>query len=120
MSNLNNMAFTPEEVEAGALQKLLNYLIDYNTNNNKHYCDIHMTTDGYCIIVEWAVIPYSHEWGGYFYYVNEDEEIAHWFALPDNSRVLCLDQDDEIDAITNFRLDNPEWHYDSIKKEWSK
>ena len=40
-----------------------------------HYCDIHITTDGYCTIIEWENVPYNHQWGGKFVHLSEDEEV---------------------------------------------
>ena len=52
MARYNSEAFTPEEVEKGSHLKLLNCLFDLNKNlDNGHY-DIHITSDGYCLIIE--------------------------------------------------------------------
>ena len=59
---INNIAFSPEEVEAGAVKDLLGYLLEYNSNSDyDDYYEIHITTDSYCTIVEFEKVPYSGE-----------------------------------------------------------
>lgn len=121
MSNrYNSMAFTPEEVEAGLFQKFLDTLIHYNGNSEKHYCDIHITTDGYCTILEWDCVPFSHEWGGEFKHVDFDEEVVHEFPLPNGSYVRSRDEQEDKEIIEDFMHDNPDYEYDWIEKEWHK
>ena len=73
MADYNSMSFLPEEAELAG--QLIQYLLSYNTKSHDHYCDIHITTDGYCTIIEWESVPYNHQWGGKFVHINEDEDI---------------------------------------------
>lgn len=73
MADYNSMSFTPREAELA--NQLIQYLLTYNKKSQEHYCDIHITTDGYCTTIEWESVPYNHEWGGKFVHINEDEDI---------------------------------------------
>ena len=70
MADYNSQSFTPEEVEQGLMSDLLNYLLDHNKKAKEQYYDIHITTDGYCTIVEWTDVNYDMEYDeGYFKFV---------------------------------------------------
>ena len=116
----NSMAFTPEEVEAGLFQKFLDTLIHYNSNSEKHYCDIHITSDGYCTILEWDCVPFTHEWGGEFKHVGFDEDVVHYVELPNGTSVQSTSEQEDREIITDFEKDHPEYHYDWITLSWDK
>ena len=118
MENYNSMSFTPEEVKQGLHTKLIKYLLDYNKDCEQHYNDIHITTDGYCLIVEWASIPYDHAWGGSFQYVDFDEVIMHEVHLPDGSSVLSRNEEEDAEIIQDFLNKNSEYKYDWITHEF--
>ena len=118
MENYNSMSFTPEEVKQGLHTKLIKYLLDYNKDCEQHYNDIHITTDGYCLIVEWASIPYDHAWGGSFQYVDFDEVIMHEVHLPDGSSVLSRDEQEDAEIIQDFLNKNSDYKYDWITREF--
>ena len=111
MRKTNYQAFTPEEVEKGLHYDLLNYLLLYNTKSESNYNEIHITSDGYCTVIEWDNIPYSKEWGGKFEYVAEDEVVAKEFMFPDNHYELIY-PDDEEDILREWLKDNPEYKKD--------
>ena len=69
---MNSMAFTPEEKEN--LKKLIKFLVE-DYDSDEYYNEIHITTDGYCTIVEWDTIPYDGSFGGRIEYV--DDMIKH-------------------------------------------
>ena len=114
----NSMAFTPEEVKAGLFQKFLNTLIHYNTNSEQHYCDIHITTDGYCTILEWENVPYNHEWGGSFQYVGFDEVVMHEVQLPDGHYALSRNEEEDVEIINDFLNEHSNYGYDWGKHEF--
>lgn len=76
MKNYNSMSFVPKEVDQGLHTDLINYLLHYNKESEGHYNDIHITTDGYCLIIEWSNVPYHGQWGGKFEFVDEDEFVC--------------------------------------------
>lgn len=116
----NSMAFTPEEVKAGLFQKFLDTLMHYNANSDQHYCDIHITTDGYCTILEWENVPYNHEWGGSFEYVQEDEYVVHDLKLPDGTYVRSTNEIEDKEIIDDFIAEHPDYQYDWALEKWIK
>ena len=109
--NYNYQAFTPEEVKKGLLNDLLNYLLDHNKKNTYQYYDIHITTDGYCSIIEWTDVSYNNEYGedGKFRFVDYDQVIMTEKTFPDNHTELCYDEEDYQERLNDFLKDNPDW-----------
>lgn len=102
-------SFTPEEVKKGFHLNLLNTLLKYNMESEDYYNDIHITTDGYCLIIEWDKIPYSHEYGGSFKYVDESEVVMLEKIFPDNHIELCYNEEDYQERLAEFLKENPGW-----------
>ena len=53
----NEEAFTPEEIEKGAHIELINTLLKLDTmaeDGNSAFHDIHICSDGYCLVVQWC------------------------------------------------------------------
>ena len=71
----NSMAFTPEEVEKGMPQKLIQTLLDLNNLSEDHFNSMHITTDSYCTIVEWVWGPVDRSYGGHFEFVDENQYV---------------------------------------------
>ena len=109
--NYNYQAFTPEEVKKGLLNDLLNYLLDHNKKNDQQYYDIHITTDGYCSIVEWVDVSYNNEFGeeGKFRFVDSDQVVMIEKTFPDNHTELCYDEEDYQERLREFLDKNPGW-----------
>lgn len=107
----NSQAFTPEEVEAGLLQDLLNYLLGHNKKNKNQYYDIHITTDGYCSIVEWTDVSYNNEYGdeGKFEYVPYNGQVMLEFTFPDNHYEMCYNEEDYQERLQEWLKENPGW-----------
>ncbi len=107
----NYQSFTPDEVEQGLLQDLLNYLLDHNKKNKNQYYDIHITTDGCCSIVEWNDVSYDNTYGpdGKFEYVPADGCIMIEKTFPDNHTELCYDEEDYQERLNDFLKENPGW-----------
>lgn len=107
----NYQAFTPEEVEKGLHLDLLNYLLEHNKKNENQYYDIHITTDGYCTIIEWTDISYSQKYGpeGKFEFVPHNGRVMLEFAFPDNHTELCYDEEDYEERLGGFLKENPGW-----------
>ena len=109
--NYNYQAFTPEEVKKGLLNDLLKYLLDHNKKNKEQYYDIHITSDGYCSIVEWADVSYDSKYGecGKFRFVDSDQVIMTEKIFPDNHTELCHDEEDYQERLKEFLEKNPGW-----------
>lgn len=108
--NYNEEAFTPEDVEAGLLDDLIKHLLDHNAKSDRAYYDIHITSDGYCSIVQWVSVPYNDEhYNGEFVFKDEDEYIMKEVILPDNS-IEYVFPGDEKETIKEWLENNPGWH----------
>lgn len=106
----NSKAFTPKEVQAGLLADLLNYLLSYNQNPaSESYYDIHITTDGYCMIVEWSSVDNDHQFGGTFQYIGEEQVIYTTYQLPDGSSIDLQSEDEFQEYFTQWMSVNPGW-----------
>ena len=122
MRDYNSQAFTPEEVKKGLHLDLLNYLLDHNKKNETQYYDIHITTDGYCTIIEWADVNYNQEYGpeGKFEFVPADGYVMIEKIFPDNHTELCYSEEDYQERLDEFLKENPGWvktHYGTWTNE---
>lgn len=100
---MNQMAFTPEEVKKGLYLKLLNYLIEFNTES-EHRVDIRIWNDGYCTVVDW---DFNIE-GEQFEWVDTEHVVLKEVIFPDN-HIEYMHDDEEHDALVEFLKDNPEF-----------
>ena len=127
----NSVAFTPEEVKKGLHSDLINYLVNYNTQNKSDdYYEIHITSDGYCMIIEFDKIPYDHAYGGTFKYVDEfnGDIIMKECYFPDNHTEICYDDEDFKERLDNWLKENPgwrkneygSWYNEEDQKAWKK
>lgn len=105
----NEMAFTPEEVDRGMHVKLLNYLLSYNADSESNYNDIHITTDGYCTVIQWIDRSFEYDEGGSFEFVDSNQRVMTECELPDNSIVMCYDEDEVKETLDNWLKDNPSY-----------
>lgn len=108
--NYNSVAFTPEEVKKGLHTNLIYYLLSFNSESESdEYYEIHITSDGYCTIVEFEKIPYDHSFGGTFEYVDSDHRVMKEYIFPDNS-IQYLGSDEEFnEVLEDWLKDNPGW-----------
>ena len=118
----NRQSFTPEEVEKGLHLDLLNYLLDHNKKSETQYYDIHITTDGYCTIIEWKDVNYNQDYGpeGKFEYVPYNGQVMLEFTFPDNHIEMCYDEEDYKERLDEFLKENPGWvktHYGTWTNE---
>ena len=106
----NSQVFTPEQVESNAPRDLLDYLLEFNKKSQKSFMDVHITTDGYCLIIEWAEIDYEFRYeDGKFDFVDSDEEIFACVRLPDNSS-MYVPRSEKEDALNDWLTEHPGWH----------
>ena len=106
---MNSAAFTPEEVEEGLLQDLLNYLLDYNKKSKKSYYDIHLYSDGYCTLIDWVDRFYDMNWeDDKFVLLKSDEVIQKEVRFPDDHYELMYPEDVD-DRLKEWYEKHPEW-----------
>lgn len=111
--NYNTQAFTPEEVEQGLLQDLINYLLEYNKKCESGYYDIHITSDSYCTIVEWVDINYEFQYEeGKWDFVDADEEVYKGIYLPDNT-TQYVPRSEADKVLPDWLKEHPNWKQDS-------
>lgn len=119
----NSEAFVPEEVKAGMVEELVSFLLkqdrkaqDVNFKaGNKHFSckDIHITSDGYCTIVEWC--DKDDVIGECFEFVGEGEQVMQWLTMPDNTSILCEKSKAAEDEVWNeWKAEHPKW-----KQDWA-
>ena len=112
--NYNYQAFTPEEVEAGLLDDLLKYIVDYNKKCESGYYDTHITSDGYCTIVEWTDVNFKFKGEeGSFRFVDSDEVVMKEVHFPDDHYEMVYPEEAE-EVLNNWLKENPEW----VKNQW--
>lgn len=105
----NYVAFTPEDVKEGLMNDLIKYLLSHNEKSTRSYFDIHITSDGYCSIVEWVSVPYEDEhYNGEFVFKDEDEVVMKELRLPDNSTQYIF-PDEEDETLEEWLEKNPGW-----------
>ena len=115
----NEEVFTPEDVEDGLMDDLIKYLKIHNEKSDRAYYDIHITSDGYCNIVQWVSVPYNDEhYNGEFVYIDEDQVIMTEFRYPDNSfEYIVPGTEDEV--MKEWSENNPDW-YKNDRGIWVK
>lgn len=106
----NSMSFTPEEVKKGLHLKLLNTLLELNNEFEKGYNDIHMWTDGYCTIIDWQFVYFEEGYdAGKFVYKSEEEVVMLERPLPDNSLIICRDEEEYNEELAKWLKKNKGW-----------
>ena len=118
----NYQAFTPEEVEQGFHLDLLNYLLEHNRRNKNQYYDIHITTDGYCTIIEWNDVSYNNEYGdeGKFEFVPYNGQVMLEYSFPDNHYEHFYSEEEYQERLQEWLKENPGWvktHYGTWTNE---
>lgn len=119
MSKFNSQAFTPEEVKQGLHLDLINYLLDYNSKSKECFNDIHIDSDGFCVIVEWVTETYG-DVSTSFEYVGEDEVVLKIVKFPDGSYDYVEDQDEANDRFQLWLHQNPDWERDESGKRYKR
>ena len=117
----NSQSFTPEEVKQGLLNDLLNYLLDHNKKNKNQYYDIHITTDGYCTIIEWTDVYYKDVGPeGKFEYVPANGQVMLEYSFPDNHYEQFYSEEEYQERLQEWLKENPGWvktHYGTWTNE---
>ena len=108
----NSQAFTPEEVKKGLHLDLIKYLLDYNQKSEGYFNDIHIDTDGYCIIIEWVTESYKEACSS-FEFVGYDEEVLKLVHFPDNSYGYASNEEEANDMLQLWLHENPGWEKNS-------
>lgn len=106
----NSQAFTPEEIKAGLLQDLLNYLLSYNQKCKSGYYDIHIWSDGYCTIVDWIDINFEFRGEeGEFEFVPSNGQVMLEYSFPDNHYEQFYNEEEYQERLQEWLKENPGW-----------
>ena len=105
----NSMSFSREAMKEGLHLELIKYLVNYHLNNDYHFNDVHITTDGETLIVEWEQVPYDHAFGGSFQYVEEDCLVMRDLDLPDGGNTFIPQDDDPEEYLKEWLEEHPGW-----------
>lgn len=97
---MNSMYFSKEDVEAGLMTGLINYLCKYSYSSGprdfSHYNDIHIKpADCGAFIVEWEQRPWSEDYGGKFEYVGPKQVVCNEVEFPDKHFEYTPEDPDE-------------------------
>lgn len=106
--NYNYQAFTPEECKKGLHLKLIQSLLEISDKLENSYLEFHITSDGYCTIIEWTDIAHEYE-NDFWKYVDEDYEVMYRLQLPDNSYELCYNEEEADERLREWLKENPGW-----------
>lgn len=106
---MNSMYFSKEATSRGDLTRFVTMLNSMSYNDDNTYFDIHIRPEDLgAFVVEWAQVPWSHEYGGKFVYLDEDEVVTSELTFPDGHFEYWPKEDHE--EILNYWLkDNPGW-----------
>lgn len=109
MNKYNSQAFTPKEIEKGVHSKFIKYLLEISAELEDSYLDIHITTDGYCTIVEWIDVANDAQLSkGAFEFVGSDEAIFKEVQFPDGTYEYVPSCEAE-DRLNEWLKENPGW-----------
>lgn len=107
---MNRQSFDLSRSNGKALFKqLLDSLLAYNADpDNTDYNDIHIYQEESFLIIEWDRTPYSGDWGGKWYYLEEDEIIQKEVHFPDGHYDYVFPEDAE-EVFNEWCKNHPEW-----------
>lgn len=112
---MNTQAFTPEEVEKGVMDKFLKHLLELSNELEDSHLDIHITTDGFCTIIEWLDVFDSYDDSAKFVLLNSDEVIMKEVDFPDNHYEYMFAEEVE-ERLKEWHKEHPEWK----KDDWGR
>ena len=106
---VNSQYFSKEQIEAGEMAKLLDFLMNEAYGAGTHYNDIHIKPeDCEAFIVEWEQVPWDHSFGGRFAYLNEDEVIMKEIRFPDGTYEHVIPEYAN-EVMTDWLREHPYW-----------
>ena len=113
-TSVNSVAFTPEDVQKNLHLDLINYLLSFNQKSENSFFDIHITTDGFCTIVEFANITRGiNDTSEGFVYMDEDHYLLKRVEFPDG-HYDYLDDNEAEDVFNNWLKEHPGWVKDEF------
>ena len=102
---INSMYFEGLETCMEFIKTLCNLSLD----DSGLYNDIHLYEEEGAFIVEWVQIPYNHEYGGEFKFVDDDECVMLEREFPDRHYEYFSSEDDYKETLSKWLKENPQW-----------
>lgn len=118
-NKVNSISFTPDEIKNNLHLDFLNFLFKYNEKAENSFFDIHITTDGLCMIVEFARVDYRDSNYEGFVYLDDEHQLLRQITFPDNHYEYFPDNEVE-EVLNNWLKDHPEWELDQFGNWCSK
>lgn len=125
-TTFNSMAFTPEEVRKGLLDKFVKTLNDLNQEKEYEFIEYHVTTDGFCTIVEFDSLFIKDE-DDKFQYVDDNDWKDEDIALTEEEKELAAnhckkdtDKIEEVEDDTPCCEDREESEEECTEEEWHR
>ena len=113
-TSINSVAFSPEDVQKNLHIDLINYLLSFNQKSEDSFFDIHVTSDGFCTIVEFVNLTRGiNDTSEGFVYMDEEHYLLKRVNFPDNSYDY-FDDDVAEEALKNWLADHPGWKKDEF------
>ena len=113
-TSINSVAFAPEDVQKNLHIDLINYLLSFNQKSEDSFFDIHITSDGFCTIVEFANLTRGiNDTSEGFVYMDEDHYLLKRVNFPDGHYDYFDDNEAE-DVFNNWLADHPGWEKDEF------
>lgn len=108
---VNSMYFDKDARES--MYKFIRLLNEMSYDNDALlYNDIHIRPEDLdAFVVEWVQIPWTHDYGGEFKYVDEDQVVTTIVHLPDGTFEYTEDPD-------RYLAEWLEEHPDYVKDDW--
>lgn len=118
---MNSQYFSKEQIKAGELKQLLDFLMAEAYGKGEHYNDIHIyPADCEAFIIEWEQLPWSHDYGGNFKYVDEEQVVMYRKDFPDNHYEYFETEDDFQQALADWLIENPGWYKNEFGRWFKK
>lgn len=109
--NYNVQFFGKEDVKKGLHLEFINSLLMFASKSEcGYYNDIHVTTDGETIEVEWCQRFYDCDDEGKFQFVDSDEIVMIEREMPDNTYRYFLDEEDYNNQLNEFLKEHPSYY----------
>ena len=93
---MNSMYFT----DRNKLVNMINTLLD--SDDDEFFSDIHLYSEEHAYVLEWEQVPYSHEFGGSFKYVGDDEVVMYEGRFPDNHYEFFYSKEEYEEALKAY------------------
>lgn len=109
----NSMYFSKEMIEEGQLTSFLRELLEQSYGKGGYYNDIHvLPADLGAFVVEWVQLPWDHDYGGSFQYVDDDQVVMREYEMPDGTYQYFETEDEQAEALKDFLGSHPTYRQD--------